>query len=213
MPTHRLPRKRPWHSRRPARDVIDIGGESTRPGAVAVSAAEEAARVIPVIRALAGRLRVPISVDTSKAEVAREALAAGAALVNDVSGLQHDPAMAPVVAEAGAALVLMHTRGRPDAMYAEAHYENLVTEVVEELSRQVLAAPAACVPRGQIISDRGVGFAKRAEHSYGVLARLCEFAHALDLPVLAGPSRKSFKCAPRSTIARPSSVTGERRRR
>jgi dihydropteroate synthase len=173
-------------------DVIDIGGESTRPGAAAVPAAEEAARVIPVIRALAGRLQVPMSVDTSKAEVAREALAAGATLVNDVSGLQHDAAMGSVVAEAGAGLVLMHTRGRPETMYAEAHYENLLTEITGELSRQVRWATAAGVPRGQIIADPGVGFAKRASASYGVLAHIHEFAQALDLPVLVGPSRKSF---------------------
>jgi dihydropteroate synthase len=173
-------------------DLIDIGGESTRPGAAAVGAEEEMARVIPVIRALAGRLNVPVSVDTTKADVARAALAEGADIVNDISGLQYDPALGPVVAEAHAALIVMHMRGQAGTMYERAHYANLVAEVSEELGRSVRAATAAGVPRARLIVDPGVGFAKRPADSYGVLARIHEFAQALERPVLAGPSRKSF---------------------
>ena len=173
-------------------DLIDIGGESTRPGAEPVSLEEELSRVMPVLTGLAGRLRAPISVDTYKSGVARAAVTAGAAIVNDVSGLRHDPALARAVAESGAALVLMHTRGRSSTMYAEALYEDVVADVVKELRVGVQCALDAGVPMERLIVDPGVGFAKRPLHSYGVLARLPEFAAALDRPVLVGPSRKSF---------------------
>ena len=173
-------------------DLIDIGGESTRPGADAVAAADESARVVPVIRALAGRLPIPISVDTYKADVAREALAAGASIVNDISGLRYEPALAQVVADAGAGLVLMHTRGRSQSMYAEATYADLVGEVVEELRQSMASAMACGVSRDCLILDPGIGFAKRPAHSYGVLAGVAALASALDRPVLVGPSRKSF---------------------
>ena len=173
-------------------DLIDIGGESTRPGAEPVSSEEELSRVMPVLTALAGRLRVPISIDTYKSGVARAAVGAGAAIVNDVSGLRHDPALARAVADSGAALVLMHTRGRSSTMSAEAVYEDVVADVVKELRVSVQCALDAGVPMERLIVDPGVGFAKRPVHSYGVLARLPEFAAALDRPVLVGPSRKSF---------------------
>jgi dihydropteroate synthase len=173
-------------------DLIDIGGESTRPGAEPVSAGEESARILPVIEALAGRLRIPISVDTTKAVVARAALASGAVIVNDISGLQYEPALGQVVAESGAGLVLMHTRGRPHVMYAEAAYANVAAEVTAELRASVATAMAAGVPRDQLIVDPGIGFAKLPAHSYGVLAALPELAVALERPVLVGPSRKSF---------------------
>ena len=173
-------------------DLIDVGGESTRPGAEPVAVAEELARVLPVVAALAGRLRVPISVDTYKAEVAREAVAAGAAIVNDISGLRRDAALARAVAESGAALVLMHTRGSSSSMYDEAVYGDVVAEVVGELRESIRRAAEAGVAMERLIVDPGVWFAKRPEHSYGVLARLPEFAAALDCPVLVGPSRKSF---------------------
>ena len=125
-------------------DLIDIGGESTRPGAEPVTLEEELARVLPVLRGLAGRLRIPVSIDTYKAEVARAAIDAGAALVNDVSGLLYDPALARVVADGGAALVLMHTRGRPATMYAEAVYKDLVAEIAAELRGGIArAGPSA----------------------------------------------------------------------
>jgi dihydropteroate synthase len=173
-------------------DIIDIGGESTRPGAVEVAEADELARVVPVLRKLAGRMRIPISVDTSKAAVARAALAEGAAIVNDVTALQGDPDLARVAADERAALVLMHMRGRPRTMYAEAQYGDVVAEVIEELRSRVDMAVASGVPRDRLIVDPGIGFAKQPAHSYGVLARLPELAAALDLPVLVGPSRKSF---------------------
>jgi dihydropteroate synthase len=173
-------------------DLIDIGGESTRPGAEPVEADEEIARVLPVIRSLAGRIRVPISVDTYKADVARAALDEGAALVNDVSGLGYDPKLADVVAARGAGLVLMHTRGRSREMYAGAEYDDLLAEVAAELKGSLAAATAAGVHPDSVVVDPGIGFAKRAADSYGVLAGLPALAAALDRPVLVGPSRKSF---------------------
>jgi dihydropteroate synthase len=173
-------------------DVIDVGGESTRPGADAETVDQETARVVPVIRALAGRLPIPISVDTYKAEVARAALEAGATIVNDVSGLKYEPRLAAVAARSHAALVLMHTRGRSKAMYNEASYVDLIGEVRTELQQSIDCAIEAGVPRAQLMVDPGIGFAKRAPHSYGVLARLGDLAAALDRPLVAGPSRKSF---------------------
>ena len=173
-------------------DLIDVGGESTRPGADPISADEELSRVLPVLRALQGRLGVPVSIDTYKGDVARAACLAGAAIVNDVSGLQRDPALAGAVAESGAALILMHSRGSSKTMDAEAEYGDVVAAVIEELRGGIRAAVDAGVPLERVIVDPGVGFAKRASHSYGVLARLPEIAAALDRPVLVGPSRKSF---------------------
>ena len=173
-------------------DLIDIGGESTRPGAELVSVEEELGRVLPVLRALAARLRIPLSVDTTKAAVARAAIDAGAAIVNDVSGLTRDRALAAVVAATGAALVLMHSRGLPATMHADAVYEDVVADVTRELQASIRAAIDAGVPIDRLIVDPGIGFAKRPDHSYGVLARLGELATALDRPVLVGPSRKSF---------------------
>jgi dihydropteroate synthase len=173
-------------------DVIDLGGESTRPGAAPVPADEEIARVLPVLRALAGRLRIPLSIDTYKAAVARVALDEGAAIVNDVSGLRYEPGLADVAAGASAAMVLMHMRGRSRAMYDFAHYDDLVGDVVREVRESIDVAQRAGVPADGIIVDPGIGFAKRAADSYGVLARLGELASELNRPVLAGPSRKSF---------------------
>jgi len=173
-------------------DIIDLGGESTRPGAELVSADVERDRVMPVVEALAGRLRIPLSIDTSKAAVASAALSAGAAMVNDVSGLRRDPELSHVVAAAGAALVIMHGRGTPKTMNVEAVYDDLMADIAGELRESVSLATAAGVPIERIIVDPGVGFAKRPSHSYGVLARLPELAVALARPILVGPSRKSF---------------------
>jgi dihydropteroate synthase len=173
-------------------DIIDIGGESTRPGADPVDLDTELSRVMPVIEALEGRLGIPMSVDTYKAGVAEAAIGAGARIVNDVSGLLYDPPLADVVARTGAAIVLMHTRGRSKDMYGEAEYGDVAAEVAGELLARVNAALAAGIPREAIVADPGVGFAKRAAHSYGVLARLPEIGAALGLPLLVGPSRKSF---------------------
>jgi dihydropteroate synthase len=173
-------------------DLLDVGGESTRPGAEPVDAAVELARIAPVMARLSGRLRIPISVDTYKSAVAREALAAGASIVNDISGGRLDPALAGVAAAAGAPLVLMHSRGTPNTMNSLAAYDDVVRELVAELEVSIDAACRAGMPRAQIVVDPGIGFAKRAEHSYGVLARLPEVAAGLDRPLLAGVSRKSF---------------------
>ena len=173
-------------------DLLDVGGESTRPGAAPVSAADELDRVVPVIQALAGRLRIPISIDTYKGAVASVCLAEGAALVNDVTGLRRDESLAGVVADGGAALVLTHSRGRSDDMYALARYGDVANEVTSELAEGIHRAIAAGIARDRLILDPGIGFAKRAAHSYGLLARLSDIASRVDRPLLVGPSRKSF---------------------
>jgi dihydropteroate synthase len=172
-------------------DLIDVGGESTRPGADPLEAAEELHRVAPVLRGLAGRLQVPISVDTYKASVAQAVLDLGAAIVNDISALEYDPGLPAVVARSGAAVILMHTRGRSRDMYREAHYGDVVRDVSAELDARVRRATDAGIPRARVLLDPGIGFAKRAEHSAALLARLHEL-HALGRPLLVGPSRKSF---------------------
>jgi dihydropteroate synthase len=172
-------------------DLLDVGGESTRPGAQALSEAEERSRVLPVIEALLKRVSIPVSVDTYKAGVADAALSAGASMVNDISGLRYDPALGPVVARHGAPLVLMHTRGRSHDMYQHASYHDLVGEVLDELRESLAFATGAGVARDHLLIDPGLGFAKEAPHSYEVLARLSEFSE-LGRPILVGPSRKSF---------------------
>jgi dihydropteroate synthase len=171
-------------------DILDVGGESTRPGADPLGADEEMRRVLPVVERLVER-GATVSIDTYKAVVAREATARGASIVNDVHGLQADPQLAEVVAETGAAVVLMHNRGDSREMYRKAVYEDAPREVAVELHAAVDAAVRAGVPRASIIIDPGIGFAKRAAHSFEVLARLEEL-RAVDRPILAGPSRKSF---------------------
>jgi dihydropteroate synthase len=173
-------------------DLIDIGAESTRPGAQPVDAEQELRRLLPVLRALAGRVRVPVSVDTYKASTALAAVSEGATIINDVSALGYDPAMPHALARTGAAVILMHNRGRSDDMYARAVYDDVVAEVCEELRRAVGLARDGGVPFARVIVDPGIGFAKRPAHSYGVLAGLDQIAATLDRPVLAGPSRKSF---------------------
>src|SRR5260221_8622999 len=169
-------------------DLVDVGGESTRPGATSVSADDELARVLPVIQALSGRLGIPISIDTYKSVVARASLDEGAAMVNDVSGLGRDDSLAAVVAERGAALVLMHSRGTSGDMYAEARYDDVAADVITELQTSMERATAGGVSPHRLILDPGIGFAKRAAHSYGVLARLPEIAAGLGRPLLVGPS-------------------------
>jgi dihydropteroate synthase len=172
-------------------DIIDLGGESTRPGAEPVTAEEEIGRVLPVVEALRGRLRVPLSIDTYKATVADAALAAGAVLVNDISGLRYDPSLAAVVASRGAGLVLMHNRGRSRDMYREAIYKIVAGEVAAELREALAVATSAGVAPGQVILDPGLGFAKHPAHSYRVLAQLPDLL-AIGRPLLVGPSRKRF---------------------
>jgi dihydropteroate synthase len=171
-------------------DYVDVGGESTRPGADRVDCAEECRRVVPVIRELAAA-GVRTSVDTTRAEVAEAALEAGAVLVNDVSGGLADRNMAELVAGAGVPWVLMHWRGHSREMYAAAQYGDVVTEVCAELTARVEDVVAAGVAPGQLVLDPGLGFAKRAEHNWWLLAGLDRIV-GLGLPVLVGASRKSF---------------------
>lgn len=171
-------------------DYVDVGGESTRPGADRVDAAEECRRVVPVVRELSAA-GVRVSVDTTRAEVAAAALAAGAVLVNDVSGGLADEGMARLVADTGVPWVLMHWRGHSREMYAAARYGDVVTEVGAELTARVEDVVAAGVDPAQLVLDPGLGFAKNAEHNWALLAGLDRLV-ALGLPVLVGASRKTF---------------------
>ncbi len=172
-------------------DLLDIGGESTRPGSAPVSAEEELARVLPVIEGLKARTSVPLSVDTTKAAVAREALRAGAHLINDISGFRFDPELPRVVAETGAACCLMHIQGTPATMQQAPHYEDLVDEVLTFLEDAVARAEGAGIPRGRILLDPGIGFGKTFDHNLFLLRRLAEL-RVLGLPLLVGTSRKGF---------------------
>ncbi|WP_449867081.1 dihydropteroate synthase [Nonomuraea gerenzanensis] len=171
-------------------DIVDVGGESTRPGAARVSMEEELARVVPVIEALSAE-GVVVSVDTMRAEVAKAAVEAGAAIVNDVSGGLADPEMPRVVAATGVRYVVMHWRGHSHDMYSRAVYADVVTEVREELSKRVDLVLAEGVTQEQIVLDPGLGFAKNAEHNWAVLAGLPRLAE-LGFPLLVGASRKRF---------------------
>jgi dihydropteroate synthase len=181
-------------------DLIDIGGESTRPGSQPVPLEEELHRVIPVIQALHGRISIPISIDTYKAEVARVALAAGAEIVNDIGGLRRDPAMAEVVANLGAAVIIMHNRSRPQELdqhpelggrYVGVTYRDLIRDIHRELEISLELAYQAGIPRERIILDPGIGFGKTVEQNLELVHRLEELK-TLGYPLLVGPSRKSF---------------------
>lgn len=171
-------------------DLIDVGGESTRPGAQRVDAVEEIRRVVPVVRHLAG-YGLPVSVDTYRASVAEAALSAGVSVVNDVSGGLGDPDMARVVRDAGCPWILMHWRGHSASMQQLAHYDDVVADVCRELRARVDVALAAGVDADRLVLDPGLGFAKTAEHNWTLLAALDRFV-AQGLPVLVGSSRKSF---------------------
>jgi dihydropteroate synthase len=176
-------------------DMIDVGGESTRPGAAAVSEDEEIARIVPVIRALRAESAAPISVDTMKPKVARAAIAAGATLWNDVTALRHAPDSLAVAAELGCEVVLMHMHGEPQTMQAEPHYDDVLAEVTDFLSGRAAAAIAAGVARERIWLDPGVGFGKHmTRHNLPLLAGLDRIV-ALGFPVLLGVSRKRFIAA------------------
>ena len=176
-------------------DLLDVGGESTRPGALPLSAAEERRRVLPVIEGLAARVQVPVSVDTYKASIAGAALEAGASLVNDVSGLRYEPDLASVVARYGAPIILMHTRGRSKDMYRQAVYNEVIDEVLDELRESMAFASGAGVAKESVLVDPGLGFAKEPSHNYEVLGRLGEFSD-LGRPIVVGPSRKAFLTRP-----------------
>jgi dihydropteroate synthase len=172
-------------------DLLDVGGESTRPGSQPVGAEEELARVLPVIEGLRARTAVPLSVDTTKAGVARAALKAGAHLINDITGFGSDPELPGVVAEAGAACCLMHIQGTPATMQQAPRYDDVVDEVLAYLEDAVARAVAAGVPRGRILLDPGIGFGKTFDHNLYLLRRLGEL-RVLGLPLLVGTSRKGF---------------------
>jgi dihydropteroate synthase len=172
-------------------DLIDIGGESTRPGSKPLNQEEELRRVIPVIESLAQKTEVPISIDTYKSAVAREAIQAGAELVNDISGLHFDPSLAEVAAKEKIPIILMHIRGTPETMQTYVHYESLFSEIIPSLRESILRAESAGVDPDQIIIDPGIGFGKAAEHSLLILKHLSEF-RILGKPLLLGTSRKSF---------------------
>ena len=172
-------------------DIIDIGGESTRPNAEAVSIAAELKRVIPVIESLRQVSKIPISIDTTKAAVAEKAIAAGADIVNDISGATFDPLMLETVAKLDVPIILMHIRGNPQTMQSLTDYQDVVAQVKEFLAAQTSKAIACGVERTKIAIDPGIGFAKTAEQSLELLQRLSELK-ALDFPLLVGVSRKSF---------------------
>jgi dihydropteroate synthase len=175
-------------------DVLDVGGESTRPGAREVAAEVECARTVPLIEALAKRFPTPLSIDTRKAPVAEAALAAGARIVNDVSGLRFDPAIAAVAAKAGAEVVVGHARGTPETMQNAPHYDAVVAEVAAELRASLETARAAGVTDDRLVIDPGIGFGKRPGDNHALLVRIEALRDAVGggLPVLVGPSRKSF---------------------
>lgn len=171
--------------------LIDVGGESTRPGAQPVSSQEELDRILPIVEALRSNLEVPISVDTCKSSVARCAVAAGAEFVNDVSGLNFDPDMAHTVAETGAGLIVMHSRGRPERMQLNTHYQDIVAEVCASLRQSLDLALAAGITADRIAIDPGIGFGKDVAGNLELLRRLAVLTE-LGRPILLGTSRKSF---------------------
>ncbi|SLN33027.1 Dihydropteroate synthase [Roseovarius litorisediminis] len=171
--------------------IVDVGGESTRPGASEVSIDEEIKRTAPVIKAIRAQAEVPISIDTRKAAVARAAHAAGAGLINDVAGFTFDPALAPFAAEAGLPVCVMHAQGTPEIMQRDPRYDNVALDIYDYLSDRIETLVATGIPRGQIITDPGIGFGKTLEHNLTLLQNLSLF-HALGCPVLLGASRKRF---------------------
>jgi dihydropteroate synthase len=172
--------------------MIDVGGESTRPGATEVPLALEIDRTAPVVEALAKRFAVEISIDTRKAGVAEAALDAGARVVNDVSGLGFDAALAEIAANAGASLIVGHARGTPETMQQNPHFDDVLGEVATELGVSLAAARAAGIPDERLAVDPGIGFGKRLEDNLALLANVGSLGETLGLPVLVGPSRKRF---------------------
>jgi dihydropteroate synthase len=172
-------------------DIIDIGGESTRPGAEQVPVKEEIRRIVPVIEGIAGSVKIPVSVDTYKAPVAEAALSAGASMINDISGLRFDPEMTAVAAEFEVPVVIMHIKGTPRNMQKNPVYKALVPEIMDYLREGIDIATRAGISEDKIIIDPGIGFGKTVEHNLEIIRQLDEFA-GLEKPVLLGHSRKSF---------------------
>lgn len=172
-------------------DILDIGGESTRPYSAPVSADEEIRRVIPVIEALGESLHIPISIDTMKAAVAKEAIAAGVEIINDVSGLEFDPDMIPLAVETGVGVCAMHMQGNPQTMQDSPEYEDVVLDIFDYLQDRYRQLRYAGIERGKICLDPGIGFGKTHQHNLDLMAQCDEF-HALNCPILVGHSRKGF---------------------
>jgi dihydropteroate synthase len=189
-------------------DLLDVGGESTRPGSQETSAAQELDRILPVLEALRGRLKIPISVDTRRAAVAELALRAGADIINDISGLKHDPRIADVAARQRAPLVLMHMRGEPRTMQAGPFARNVIKDVMQGLRRSVAVARKAGVAKSQIILDPGIGFGKTFAQNFELLQKLRQLAK-LGYPLLVGTSRKGFLGAALAREGKPA-PPGER---
>lgn len=172
-------------------DIIDVGGESTRPGARPVAAREEMERVLPVLKELTRHLKIPISIDTSKCEVARRALDLGSSIVNDIRGLRADPALAKLVARYDVGVVIMHIKGRPRSMQRNPTYRSLISEIIASLRGSIEIARMCGIDDEKIIVDPGIGFGKTTEHNLEILKRLSEF-RSLGRPILVGTSRKSL---------------------
>ncbi len=172
-------------------DLIDVGAESSRPGSQGISEEEESARILPVVKELSRRWQNPVSVDTTKPEVAKRALDNGAAIINDIAGLQRDPRMAEIIAEFKAGVIVMHMNGTPATMQDNPVYENLIQDIMGYLIRSVSIAETAGISPDSIAVDPGIGFGKTIEHNLEILARLDRFK-SLDKPILVGVSRKSF---------------------
>ena len=172
-------------------DILDLGAESTRPGARPVSEEEELNRLLPVLSRLKGEIRIPISIDTTKAEVARQTLESGAEIINDVSGFGQDPKMARVIETFEAGAVVMHRRGTPESMQFLTNYDDLIEEIKDELSESLDLAESAGVSMDQIVIDPGIGFSKTAEQNLELIERLSELK-SFERPILVGLSRKSF---------------------
>jgi len=183
-------------------DILDVGAESTRPGSAGISAAEELQRLLPVLEALRTLLKIPISVDTQKAGVAEIALGAGAAILNDISGLKNDSRMAEVAAKFGVPLILVHMRGTPRTMQKRPFVKNVVKDVIAGLRHSIAIARRAGVHKAQIILDPGIGFGKSFQQNYELLARLPELAK-LGYPLLVGTSRKGFLGATLASNGKP----------
>ncbi|BAY13204.1 dihydropteroate synthase [Calothrix sp. NIES-2098] len=172
-------------------DIIDVGGQSTRPESEQITLAEELERVLPVIRELRAKITIPISVDTTRADVAKAAVAAGADMINDISGGTFDSEMLPTVASLGVPIVLMHIRGNPQTMQQQTNYQDLMAEIYSFLAKQIAAATDAGIDRQKIMIDPGIGFAKNYEQNLEIFRHLRSLT-ALNCPILVGPSRKSF---------------------
>jgi len=183
--------KRAFELEQAGADILDIGGESTRPGADPISAEEELARVLPVLESLSGKLRIPISLDTQKAAVAEAGLRNGVEIINDVSGLRTDPQLAGLVRSRGAALILMHMRGSPKSMHKGPFARDVLRDIVQGLRASIACARRARIPESKLLLDPGIGFGKNYEQNFEALARLPDLAR-LGYPLVVGASRKRF---------------------